>query len=227
MRKLLVLFIAVFPLTSLAQIADCDPSEKTVLQKFQPIPFGKLARNILETEAQEIIKLISDFKINNPKVEVVRLDVLVCTSAYPLPPISITDKNDNEHIDLALQRAMKIKKDLNKQSIPAEVAHKVCGPAFVPTDKNWRIVVKGKTPQNIYDQAYADIGNTAGILEQYKNEALIESFDEVKAQYPEPFLAKYKPFQGYRINLVGKEICSSNNHKIKAGKEEAEGAKKE
>lgn len=226
MFKGLILLLTFISLTAWGQPHECDPSEKSVMQKFLPSPFGKLAWNILESEAEEIINLVADYKSKNPKIELVHLDILVCTSAYPLAPISITDKNQHANVDQALQRALKIKKRFNQQTIPTEVAHKVCGPAFVPLDKNWRIVVKGKSG-DLYDRAYKDIEKTEGILELYKTEALIETFAEVKAQYPEPFLAKYKPFQGYRVKLFGKELCGSNNHKIKAGQEKAKGAKQE
>ena len=226
MFKGLILLFSLFASFVFAAPVECDPTEQTRLQKFLPSPFGKAARNILDTEAKSVVSMVSDFKASHPKIEVSRIEVLVCTSHYPLAPISITDKNENEHMELALQRALNLKKEFNAQKISAQISHKSCGPAYVQLDKNWRLVVKGKSGK-IYDQVFEEIAKTPGILELYKNEALLNSFDEVKSNYPEPLLAKYKAFQGYRLIVLGKQLCGSAHHKIEASQKESKRSKQE
>lgn len=226
MFKGLILLLSLFVPFVFAAPVECDPTEQTILQKFLPSPFGKAARNILDTEAKGVVSLVSDFKASHPKIEVTHIEVLVCTSHYPLAPISLTDKNENEHMELALQRALNLKKEFSGQKISAQISHRACGPAFVHLDKNWRLVVKGKSGK-IYDQVYEEIEKTPGILELYKNEALLNSFDEVKSNYPEPLLAKYKAFQGYRLKVLGKQLCGSAHHKIEASQKESKRSKQE
>ena len=226
MVKGLILLLSLLAPFVYAAPIECDPSEQTVFQHFLASPFGKASRTISDTEAKAVVSLVSEFKSNHPKIEVTRIEVLVCTSHYPLAPISITDKNENEHMELALQRALNLKKEFNTQNVPAQISHRACGPAFVNLDKNWRLVVKGKSGK-IYDQVLGEIENTPGLQELYKSEALLNSFDEVKAKYPEPLLAKYKAFQGYRLSVLGKNLCGSSHHKIEAGQKESKRAKQE
>ena len=226
MVKGLILLLSLLGPFVYAAPIECDPSEQTVFQHFLASPFGKASRTISDTEAKAVVSLVSEFKASHPKIEVSHIEVLVCTSHYPLAPISITDKNENEHMELALQRALNLKKEFNTQKVSAQISHKACGPAYVQLDKNWRLVVKGKSGK-IYDQVFEEIEKTPGLLELYKNEALLNSFDEVKAKYPEPLLAKYKAFQGYRLSVLGKNLCGSSHHKIEAGQKESKRAKQE
>lgn len=192
---------------------NCEDGEKILEQKFFPAPFGKKARNIDVSEAEGVVKHIKQFQLNHPNSIVSKIEVLSCTSSVPLPPLSLTDRRENEHLDLAMQRALLLKKELNKHNFKSEVAHRVCGPEFKPLDKNLRFIVKGNSGA-LYEQAYAEIQKTENLLDQYKEEALIESFDEIKKNYPAPFEAKYRPFQGYRVKITGRIRCAGEKSKV-------------
>ena len=125
--KILTLMIFVRPL---AWGADCNPGFHLLQEKFFPYPFGKEARTVDYSEFEQIASYLKEIK-NNKKYEVSKSDILVCTSDYRLPPISVTQKNENEHLDLALQRASGLKKELNKLGIKAEVSHKLCGLSLI------------------------------------------------------------------------------------------------
>jgi hypothetical protein len=220
--KTLTLMIFVWPL---AWGADCNPGFHLLQEKFFPYAFGKEARTVDYSEFEQIASYLKEIK-NNKKYEVSKSDILVCTSDYRLPPISVTQKNENEHLDLALQRASGLKKELKKLGIKAEVSHKLCGPAFRKLDMNWRFISK-EYMNDKYQEAYRDIEKTDGIIEMYKTEALIKSFDEVKNKYQQPFLAKYKPFNGYRVRVFGSDVCPLTHHEIETSKEKGKGAQQE
>ena len=220
MIKLLIFLPFIF---STSWAADCNPEVHILDEKFFPYPFGKESRTLDYKEFEEIVSYIKEFE-KNKKHQITKTEILVCTSDYRLPPMSVTHKNENEHLDLAMQRAGGLKKELNKKGINSEVSHKLCGPTFRKLDMNWRFITK-QHMNGKYEEAFRDIQKTEGIHEMYKNEALMNSFDEVKQKFPEPFLAKYKPFNGYRLRLHGKDNCSSIHHEIETGKKEGKGTK--
>lgn len=220
---MLKLLIFIPFLLSTVQAADCNPEVHVLNEKFFPYPFGKESRTLDYKEFEEIVFYIKESE-KNKKHQVTKTEILVCTSDYRLPPMSVTHKNENEHLDLAMQRAGGLKKELNKKGINADVSHKLCGPAFRNLDKNWRFITK-EHMNGKYQEAFKDIEKTEGILEMYKAEALINSIDELRTKFPEPFLAKYKPFNGYRLRLIGKDHCSSTHHQIETGKKEGKGTK--
>ncbi len=216
MKTLFFSLLISLPLTLSAQISgECDSDTEILLGQpsFVQTPFGKAATRIEASEALGIVKLIQDLKSSSPDKNITRVEVLVCTSDVKIKPESITDRRENIHIELAQQRAAALKKELNKASIQSDISSQVCGPSFVKKDLNWRFFTE-ENSKKFYDSAFATL-NTPESLEMYKEFALIENFEELKRKFPAPYLAKYKPFNGYRIKVFAKNVCRNGSMRPK------------
>jgi hypothetical protein len=208
---------------SLNIFADECGEERVVLQQFFSTPFGKSSRTIDIKEAERITQEIKSYQSKNPGEDLIKVEVLSCTSTVPLPPLSKTDIRSDEHLDLALQRALMVKKELNKIKISSQVSHQQCGPEFNKEDLNLRF--RTKESGELYREAINYVKATPQLMELYKTQALINSFEEALKIYPNPFQLKYQPFQGYHLTIHSRKRCLGNkvpsaNHQIKSTKKE-------
>lgn len=180
-----------------------EPSEGVIFKKFIPTAFGIRSRTIDRKDADAVIKEVKNFKLSEPKAKISRLEILTCTSDYPLPHASITSRKVNEHMQLAQERSEMIKSTLSK-SLPHVVVatSKVCGPKFNPEDLNNRFVTKESGP--LLALKFNELHGDEEFIKSLKEEALIENSGLLVDIYPSPFLAKYKPFQGIRLTIWGK-----------------------
>lgn len=198
MKNLFFLFIL---LTSPAVLAE-EVSEEIIFKKFIPTAFGIRSRTIDRKDAEAVLKEVKNFKLAEPSAKISRLEILTCTSDYPLPQTSITNRKVNEHMQLAQERNEMIKSTLSKALPHIIVAtSKVCGPKFNPEDLNNRFVIKESGP--LFAMKLNELHNNPEFVKSLKEEALVENSALLVDLYPSPFLAKYKPFQGIRLLIWG------------------------
>jgi hypothetical protein len=210
-KNLLFLLILI---TSPAAFAE-EISEEIIFKKFIPTAFGIRSRTIDRKDAEAVIKEVKNFKLSEPSAKISRLEILTCTSDYPLPQTSITNRKVNEHAQLALERNEMIKSTLSKALPHTIVAtSKVCGPKFNPEDLNNRFVIKESGP--LFATKLNELHNNSEFVKSLKEEALIEDSALLVDLYPSPFLAKYKPFQGIRLLIWGLVTESKTPVKPKA-----------
>jgi hypothetical protein len=197
MSKLILLSLL---LCSFAQAEE--PTESVIFKKFIPTAFGIRSRTIDRKDAELVLKEVKNFKLAEPSAKISRLEILTCTSDYPLPQTSITNRKVNEHMQLAQERNEMIKSTLSK-SLPHIVVatSKVCGPKFNPEDLNNRFVTKESGP--LFALKLNELHGDAEFVKSLKEEALVENSALLVDLYPSPFLAKYKPFQGIRLLIWG------------------------
>ena len=188
-----------------------EASEKVIFKKLIPTSFGIKSRTIDKKDAESVIKEIEQFKLSNPTAEI-SIDVLTCTSDYELPPVSLTDKKIDEHLQLGLERSLMIKNELIKLSIPFVIDTKICGPVFKKDDLNDRFVTK---ESKTFATKFEALKKTEGFLDQLREEALIEDPETLMELHSTLFLAKFKPFQGIRLLIKGKVKQATKVEKLK------------
>ena len=183
--------------------ASTEEAEQILHKEFVPTAFGIKSRTIDSKDGEAVRKLIDKFKIDNPGTEIFRIELQTCTSDYELPQNTITNRKIDEHLKLAEERHGMVVGHLNKAK-KFEVAgnHKLCGPTFESKDLNDRFVTKESGA--IYEQKFNQLLSNTEFVTQLKEEALVEDPQSLKAKYPSPFLAKFKPFQGIRVFIIGK-----------------------
>jgi hypothetical protein len=192
--------------------ASSEEAEQILHKEFVPTAFGIKSRTIDSKDGDAVIKAIENFRVQNPGVEIARIELQTCTSDYELPQNTIVNRKVDEHVKLAEERhAMVTGQLLKDKRFPVAGKSKLCGPTFEPKDLNDRFVTKESGV--IYEQKFNQLLNDSDFVTQLKEEALIEDPQTLKSKYPSPFLAKFKPFQGIRIFIVGK-------HKKKESSEE-------
>jgi len=174
-------------------------AEKLVVEKFVPTAFGIKSRTIDVKDAEAVIQSIKDFQKNDAKAIISHLEILTCTSSYPLPKSTLTRHPESEHIYLATQRHETIVTELKKHfktSIIGEA--KVCGPSFDRKDLNDRFV----TPESgqFYQDRFKELSQDEE-LEKSLKEIALTNLSDVQERFSSPFLAKYRSFQGIRIRV--------------------------
>lgn len=179
------------------------PEAEAILHsEFVPTSFGIRSRTLDKSEAETVIKAIQQYKIQHAKSEISKIDILTCTSDYRLPQVSVTRKNEGEHIQLAKDRNEMMKAEISRIfKLPIAGESSVCGPEFNRDDLNDRFVTKDSGA--IYDVKFNALMADEKFKGQLKEQALISEPEKLKEVYPSPFLAKYKPFQGVRIHIWG------------------------
>lgn len=192
-----------------------EPSESVLFKKFIPTAFGIRSRTIDRKDAEAVLKEVKNFKLAEPSAKISRLELLTCTSDYPLPQTSITNRKIYEHVSLAQERNEMIKSTLTKALPHIVVAtSKVCGPKFSPEDLNNRFIIKESGP--LFATKLNELHNNPEFVKSLKEEALIENSALLVDLYPSPFLAKYKPFQGIRLLIWGTVTEAQRTVKPKA-----------
>lgn len=176
--------------------------ESAILKSFVPTAFGIKSRTIDVKEAEKVLKLIQDFKINNPQTRILGIELLTCTSDYKLPQASVTNRKTDEHIQLAKERHMMIAEHLVRSlKLPVSGEARVCGPEYSAEFLNDRFV----TIQSgaIFHERFKALIQSEGFVQKLKEEALVDDPELLKRIYPTPFLARFKPFQGVRVFIKG------------------------
>jgi hypothetical protein len=179
-----------------------EQSDSVIFKKFIPTAFGIRSRTIDRKDAETVLKEVKQFKLEAPTAKISRLEILTCTSDYPLPQTSITNRKVDEHVQLAKERNEMIKSIVAKALPHVLVAtSKVCGPKYNPEDLNNRFVIKESGP--LFATKFNELHHNPEFIKSLKEEALVENSSLLVDTYPSPFLAKYKPFQGIRLLIWG------------------------
>jgi hypothetical protein len=198
--KTTYLFLILFIATA---HASSEEAEQIVHKEFIPTSFGIKSRTIDSKDGDAVIKAIENFKVLNPSVEIARIELQTCTSDYELPQNTITNRKVDEHVKLAEERHAMVTGQLGKDKrFYVTGRSKLCGPAFEPKDLNDRFVTKESGA--VYDQKFNLLLSNTDFVTQLKEDALVEDPQSLKTKYPTPFLAKFKPFQGIRVFIIGK-----------------------
>jgi len=203
MAKLNFFVLGIYLFSSCLWANSSDYVADVILHsEFIPTSFGIKSRTIDKNDAESVIKAIQQFKIQHSKSEISKIEILTCTSDYRLPQVSITRKNDGEHIHLAKERHEMIKSEISRVlKLQVSGDSLLCGPNFNRDDLNDRFVTKDSGP--IYDEKFKSLMADEKFKAQLKDQALIHEPEKLKELYPSPFLAKYKPFQGVRLHIWG------------------------
>lgn len=197
-RLVFILSILLMPALSWSEETAQD---SVVFQQFIPTAFGIKSRTIDVKDADSVVKSIEDFKLQNPNVEITALDLQTCTSDYELPQNTITNKKVDEHVQLVQERHQFVAERLMKNKYTVIGKPKVCGPAFSMADLNDRFVTRESG--EIFEKKFHLLLSDKTFVTQLKEDALIEDPTTLKKNYPTPFLAKFKPFQGIRLVIKG------------------------
>ncbi len=183
--------------------ASSEEAEQILHKEFVPTAFGIKSRTIDSKDGDAVSKVIESFKVENAQAEILRIELQTCTSDYELPQNTITNRKVDEHLKLAEERHSMVAGYLSKtKNFQVAGKHKICGPTFESKDLNDRFVTKESG--SIYDQKFNLLLSDSEFVNQLKEDALIEDPQSLKSKYPSPFLAKFKPFQGIRVYIVGK-----------------------
>lgn len=183
--------------------ASSEEAEQILHKEFVPTAFGIKSRTIDSKDGDAVSKVIESYKIENPGAEILRIELQTCTSDYELPQNTITNRKIDEHLKLAEERHSMVTAQLSKvKKFQIAGKPKLCGPTFESKDLNDRFVTKESGA--IYDQKFNQLLSDSEFVKQLKEDALVEDPQSLKARYPSPFLAKFKPFQGIRVFIIGK-----------------------
>lgn len=187
----------------LSSMAMAQEVQETIVHKaFARTSFGIKSRTIDTKDAENVLKIIANYKLSNPQTVLTGIEILTCTSDYELPQNIVTSKKVDEHIQLAKDRHMMIIEQVVKSlQLPVSGEARQCGPDYTADVLNDRFV----TVQSgaIYEERFKALFQSEGFVQKLKEETLIEDPEHLKELYPTPFLARFKPFQGVRIYIKG------------------------
>lgn len=173
--------------------------EKKVFDQFFSTAFGIKSRTIDIKDAEKVIKAIKEFQLKEPKIKISKIHILTCASSLPLPKSTTTPNPETEHIKLANQRHEMVISELQKNfqvSISGE--SRQCGVDFQKIDLNDRFVV----PESgaLFEERFKSLSENAEFMKKLKEETNQE-LSEVREKFNSPFLAKYRSFQGIRLEV--------------------------
>jgi hypothetical protein len=209
-------FFSVFILSSsvfAAPVEECVDTKMILFSEFVPTNFDEGRSTLGLDQVEPVKEKIFNFIKSHPEMKVTDVEVFSGSSQAPFyitlnGKTVINPKSDDEGKRLAEARASDAKTVLGKMKSSSEAfaslnivtSFNLAGPKFERLDLNNRWVTK-MTPkytqrvEALYEK-YADL---------YKEQALISSakylLDENK--FGNLFLAKYKPFEGFRITIKG------------------------
>jgi hypothetical protein len=193
--------------------APCVEEKMILYSEFVPLNFDE-GRSTVGAEQLDPVKAkILKFMTSNPNMVITDISVVSSSSKTPFHKLvggkkMIDPESNQKNLALAQERANFAQKALDEiKASRAELAKVKCetkpvlaGPDFVPTDLNNRFVTK-MTPdyENKVKKMYEEFKD---ILNK---DALIKSPEEllVEERFSNLYQVKYKPYQGFRINISG------------------------
>ena len=207
------------------QRAVCVEKEESLLKEFLPTSFNR-DRSTVGQDQVEIIKTkIQEFVVSHPEVKITKVSVKSMSARVPF----YIEKNKKKVIDpdsdlrnskLAEERATFINKLMvgmktskpELKEVQVTIESGIAGPEFKPTDLNDRFV----TPMSEnYKERVEDFYNKN--KELYKNVALKNSPEDLlkEEQFPNLYQVKFKPFQGFSLEVSGFKKCEEATLKEK------------
>ena len=196
------------------KLTPCVEEKISLYSEFVPLNFDEGRSEVGASQIDPVKNKIDAFILANPNMIITDISVSSNSSRTPYykPGPSgkkvIDPDSDKRNLDLAEQRSSYAAKALNdlKSSnlelakVNFETKFALAGPAFVAKDLNNRFVTKDSPD---YEKKVMDIyTENKDLLEK---EALIKSPDDLKDEkrFSNLYQVKYKPFQGFRINISG------------------------
>ena len=194
-------------------------AQQLLHQEFITTTLGKERSTVGKDQAEVVKAPIQNFIKSNPNIVITDITVTSTSSKIPFFINKKIDPKSNErNLALANERAFFVKKifdDMKANSTQLSQVNfvstgELAGADFEPIDLNDRFVTK-MTPgySELIDSLYRKHE------EKFRDQALISSpqvlFDE--KQYVNLYQAKFKPFEGFRIQIKGqrKEGLGSRN----------------
>jgi hypothetical protein len=193
--------------------APCVEEKMILYSEFVPLNFDE-GRSTVGAEQLDPVKAkIQKFMSSNPNMVITDISVVSSSSKTPFHKLVggkkvIDPESDQKNLALAQERAVFAQKALDEikasrpelSKVKCETKPVLAGPDFVPTDLNSRFVTK-MTPdyENKVRQMYKEF------QEILSKDALIKSPEELlrEERFSNLYQVKYKPYQGFRINISG------------------------
>jgi hypothetical protein len=191
----------------------CKDEKKNLLSDFIQTPIDDARTRVGLDDAEPVRKKIIEFMKANPDWIVTDISVTASAAKVPFYHLvnnkkAIDPKSNERALALAKDRSTFISKILSElkasHSKLAQVTLKspatLAGPDFDPRDLNDRFVTR--MTASYFEKIAATFGKHKKL---YETEAFKHSHDEFfdESLYPNLFQVKYKPFQGYRIEITG------------------------
>lgn len=193
-------------------LGDCTEPKKPLLQEIIPTSLDN--RSYAGKDLVEPVKLkVEEFLRSHPEMLITDVSVTVLASKHPHIGVfngkkGIDPESDKKSLGQATEKLIFIQKaleEIEKSStqythIKFHSAAKIAGPDFQKSDLNDRFVTK-MTPgyfervKRAYDEN----------RESFKEDAFIHSSDDLldEHKFSNLYHAKFKPFQGFRIEISG------------------------
>lgn len=192
---------------------ECVDDKVTLFNEFVPTNFDEGRATVGHDQVEPVKGKIMNFIKSNPEMIVTDITVTSSSSKTPFHTTvagkKVIDPMSNEkNLSLAKERASfaeKVLNDIKSSSsqlgaINFVTKAELAGPDFDPMDLNDRFVTR-MTPGYLekVESMYKKF------QKEFKDQALKESAAELldEKQFVNLYQAKYKPFQGFRINIKG------------------------
>lgn len=211
----------------------CVEEKLSLYSEFVPLNFEEGRSTAGADQLEPVKKKIKDFIVSNPNMIITDISVTSSSSRTPFYTTVgskkvIDPKSDERNLKLAEERALFAKLALDEikssssdlSKVNFEVKHTLSGPAFEAKDLNNRFVTK-MTP-GYEEKVKVYFEENKELLEK---EAVIKSSSELmdESRFSNLYQVKYKPFQGFRINISGYKKESLKCAEIKSGSSKQSG----
>jgi hypothetical protein len=226
------LFIVVLSYSLMASGEVCVEEKQNVYSDFVPLSFDGRRTEVGNDQVQPVKDKLIAFISFNSNINITDITVTDCSSKAPLY-ISLGGRkivdpmSDARNMSLAQERARFVSRILNDlkasssslSKVNFNAAAELAGPDFIPLDLNNRFATK-MSPN--YEKRVKEL--FVELKEMYTKEAVINSEKDLldESRFNDLYQAKYKPFQGFRINILGYKKCSetkiktpSTHHQVK------------
>jgi hypothetical protein len=194
--------------------APCVEEKLSLYSEFVPLNFEEGRSTAGIDQIDPVKEKIKAFIVANPNMIITDVSVTSSSSRTPYYKVGAGGKkvldpeSDQRNKTLAEQRAKFAEQALNElkgssselSKVNFEIKSALAGPEFTATDLNNRFVTKdspdyAKKVQEVYEAN----------KELLEKEALVKSPSDLmdEKRFSNLYQAKYKPFQGFRINISG------------------------
>jgi hypothetical protein len=194
--------------------APCVEEKLSLYSEFVPLNFKEGESTTGIDQIDPVKEKIKAFILANPNMVITDVSVTSSSSRTPYYKVGAGGKkvldpeSDQRNKTLADERAKFAEQALNElkgssselSKVNFEIKSALAGPEFIAMDLNNRFVTKdspdyAKKVQEVYDAN----------KELFEKEALVKSPSDLmdEKRFSNLYQAKYKPFQGFKINISG------------------------
>lgn len=221
--SLILIFLlthSTFGATGINARAVCEEKEESLLKTFLPTEFGVARSTVGQDQVDSLKARIREFISSQRDVRFTKIAVNSMSARLPFYITQngrqvIDPQSDSRNSALARQRAefahaalLEIKQtNPELRDVNIEIQSGLEGPAFTPIDLNDRFVVS-LTP-NYRERVQAIFQENQELYEQ-KAMLKIEDLQDT-ARFENLYQVKFRPFQGFRLEIFGAKKCLDNN----------------